>query len=80
MNLVDSIAALAGSRCTAFRWDHHQGVTTFRVMGPTSAMHDLISRAGGVSGHRLITREVTPIDQEMVMVELAFTSMNIKTS
>jgi len=81
MNLVDSIAALAGARCTSFTHDRKGPKTTFQVRGPTTAMHDLITRCQ-VAGtqHRLVGKTVRSVDPMNVEVTLTYLTMGVQES
>lgn len=77
MNLVDGIAALAGSRCKSFQWSAEDRLVRFVITGPAAAMHDLITRSHDVaSGHRLITKEVQMIGDGNVEIDLCYMVMS----
>lgn len=75
MKLEDAVASLAGSRCSCFTWNSRGSLTTFTIEGPTSAMHDLLTRCGGVTGARLIGRQVEELTGGEIRIILDYATI-----
>lgn len=79
MDLIDSIAELAGSRCSSFHWNQDHEKMTFVVTGRASLMHHLITRAQVAGdGFRLLKRSTRPLGDGLVEVRLDYQLMGIE--